>query len=287
MPSHVLRSQLRKVFPDRSDADLETSLQYMQQFRENDRPAVLQQEPFPDDERGGHLSAMKLMPNFEMAMYLAQATGSCIVTDSAARWQEIRQTAHRRARVSGIEVPALARSIDESVFAFRQNVADIFALVDVAITYKVWGRPEVRSSISRTRAGAHSSPSTSWRRSVSISKSMIRPQNRGWFDAILSARERAELDAGRPAVSTLLRLWVRKEAIVKAIGCRFSLAADALDIGLREVDVHNWRSIEVGVNGVLRSSVLLDLPGPETAALARIGGPSAHIVHTRLYLEVA
>jgi len=129
MPLHVLRSQLRKVFPDKSEADLETSLQYMQQFHEDDPLAVVQQEPFSDGERRGHLNAMKLMPNFEMAMYLAQATGSCIVTDSAARWQEILQALHRPARVSGMEVPALARSIGESVFAFPQNVADIFDLV--------------------------------------------------------------------------------------------------------------------------------------------------------------
>ncbi|MDW4741636.1 4'-phosphopantetheinyl transferase superfamily protein, partial [Escherichia coli] len=45
----------------------------------------------------------------------------------------------------------------------------------------------------------------------------------GWFDAILSDRERAEITAGCPS-AMLLRLWVRKEAIVKAIGCGFSLA---------------------------------------------------------------
>jgi hypothetical protein len=135
MPRHVLRSQMRKVFPDKSEADLETSLQHMQQFHEDDPLAVLQQEPFPDGERRGHLNAMKLMPNFEMAMYLAQATGSCIVTDSPTRWQEIQQAVHRPARVSAMEVPALARSIGESVFAFPQNAADILALAaDKAFT---------------------------------------------------------------------------------------------------------------------------------------------------------
>jgi hypothetical protein len=128
MPSHVLRSQLRNAFPGKSEADLETSLQYILQHHEDDPLAVLQQEDPSDGEKHGRLSVMKLMPNFEMAMYLAQATGSCIVTDSPSRWHEILRAVHRPVRVSGMEVPALARSISKSVFAFPQNASDIFAL---------------------------------------------------------------------------------------------------------------------------------------------------------------
>lgn len=35
---------------------------------------------------GGQLRMLKLAPNFEMAMYLAQVTGAAIVTDCALRW---------------------------------------------------------------------------------------------------------------------------------------------------------------------------------------------------------
>ena len=71
---------------------------------------------------------MKLMPNFEMAMYLAQATGASIITDSPARWQEIRLAVRRSTREHEMVLPALLGGIDESEFAFPQNVADIFSL---------------------------------------------------------------------------------------------------------------------------------------------------------------
>jgi hypothetical protein len=58
-----------------------------------------------------------------MAMYLAQATGSCIVTDSVFRWAEIRKAGGRL--YPGLA--ALARNIECAEFAFPQNVEDIAA----------------------------------------------------------------------------------------------------------------------------------------------------------------
>lgn len=77
-------------------------------------------------ENNGRLNAIKLQPNFEMAMYLAQATGASIVTDSPARWQEIRLAVHRSARACSMVLPGLARNIGALAFAFPQHLADIF-----------------------------------------------------------------------------------------------------------------------------------------------------------------
>jgi hypothetical protein len=74
------------------------------------------------------INVMKFAPNFEIAMYLAQATGSCIVTDSLFRWKEIRSAIYRRVGWSSTGLSALAHSIEGSIFAFPQNVADIEAL---------------------------------------------------------------------------------------------------------------------------------------------------------------
>jgi hypothetical protein len=82
MPPALLRSQLRKVYPGQSEEELDVSLRQMLQVQQCDRLAVLQQEPFESGETHGRLNAMKLQPNFEMAMYLAQATGASIITDS-------------------------------------------------------------------------------------------------------------------------------------------------------------------------------------------------------------
>ena len=100
----------------------------MLDFQQYDRLAVLQQEPLGSGEDHGRLNTMKLMPNFEMAMYLAQATGASIITDSPASWQEIRLAVRRSTREHEMVLPALLGGIDESEFAFPQNVADIFSL---------------------------------------------------------------------------------------------------------------------------------------------------------------
>ena len=71
---------------------------------------------------------MKLLPNFEMAMYLAQATGSSIVTDSLHRWSEINGAITPAARAPALI--ALARSVGDGAFAFPQVVDDIPALAD-------------------------------------------------------------------------------------------------------------------------------------------------------------
>jgi hypothetical protein len=128
MPPRVVRSQLRKVFPDQDEASLDEIQRDISRLQEFDPLAVLQEEPFPNGERQGYLNAMKMLPNFEMSLYLAQATGSSIVTDSPARWREMLMAVRRPARTPRPAIPALGHAIASSTFSFPQNVADILAL---------------------------------------------------------------------------------------------------------------------------------------------------------------
>jgi hypothetical protein len=121
LPRDALRSQLLKASPELDEAKLDETLSYVERFKERDPLAVLQADSFVGGEKGGQFNVLKLAPNFEMAMYLAQATGSCIVTDSAFRWIEIR-------KASGKLYPGLAtlaRNIESSEFEFLQNVEGI------------------------------------------------------------------------------------------------------------------------------------------------------------------
>jgi hypothetical protein len=99
----------------------------MELLKENDPLAVLQEDSQAGGETGGQLSMMKLAPNFEMAVYLAQATGSCIVTDSPFRWTEVKRAIRQRVGGPSPGLATLARDIECSDFAFPQNVADIAA----------------------------------------------------------------------------------------------------------------------------------------------------------------
>ena len=131
LPRVALRSQLSRASPELDEARLDETLSYVERIKEDDPLAVLQEGSYAGGEKGGQFNLMKLTPNFEMAMYLAQATGSCIVTDSAFRWREIKKAA-------GKPYPGLAplaRNIERAEFAFPQNSQDVGAFASGKTAY--------------------------------------------------------------------------------------------------------------------------------------------------------
>jgi hypothetical protein len=128
LPRDALRAQLLKASPELDDAGLEKSLRGIEPLRQHDPLAVLQEDSFAGGKEGGQFNIMKLAPNFEMAMYLAQATGACIVTDSLFRWNEVRRAIRHGPGGSYSGLAGLAQHIARSGFAFPQDVAHIRAL---------------------------------------------------------------------------------------------------------------------------------------------------------------
>jgi hypothetical protein len=141
-PQDALRSQLLKALPGLDEVQLEEALRDIEQLKERDPLAVLQKDSFAGGEKGGLLNMVKLAPNYEIAMYLAQATGACIVTDSVFRWTELKGAIRERAGgpISGLA--ALSGIIQRSEFAFPQDVADIAALASdkTFAAYPAWMR---------------------------------------------------------------------------------------------------------------------------------------------------
>lgn len=127
LPRDALRSQLLKASPGLDEVRLEQTLHHIEWLKERDPLAVLQEDSLAGGKKGGLLNMMKLAPNFEMAMYLAQATGACIVTDSFFRWTEVNRAIGQRAGGPYPGLASLARNIECSEFAFPQNVMDIAA----------------------------------------------------------------------------------------------------------------------------------------------------------------
>jgi hypothetical protein len=128
LPRDALRSELLKASPGLDEVRLEEALRYIEQLKERDPLAVLQEDSLAGGKTGGQYNLMKLAPNFEMTMYLAQATGSCIITDNLFRWTEVKRAIRQRAGGPYPGQVTLARDIEGSEFAFPQNVTDIAAL---------------------------------------------------------------------------------------------------------------------------------------------------------------
>jgi hypothetical protein len=128
LPRDALRLHLMRVSQELGEAELERTLRAIEKLKEHDPLAVLQEASPASGEKSGQYHLMKLAPNFEMAMYLAQVTGSCIVTDSLIRWEEIRRAIYQRPKSVISYLPTLAHNIGNSAFAFPQNVLDIQAM---------------------------------------------------------------------------------------------------------------------------------------------------------------
>jgi hypothetical protein len=71
----------------------------------------------------------KMSPNFEITMYLAQATGSCIVTDSVFRWRELMAAAGRGIQGAS-PLTELRAGMERAKFVFPYDVQEILVLAE-------------------------------------------------------------------------------------------------------------------------------------------------------------
>jgi hypothetical protein len=125
LPRDALRARLLKTSPDLNEASLEKLLRGIQRLRERDPLADLQEGSLGGGKDGGQLNLMKLAPNFEIAMYLAQATGACIVTDSLFRWTEVSKAILQRPEKTHYGLAVLQHHMEHSEFAFPHTVEEI------------------------------------------------------------------------------------------------------------------------------------------------------------------
>lgn len=127
IPPDAMRRDILKLNPNISEHEVDGVMFASMQMREADPLAVLQEGSMEKGEGGGQLNMFKLAPNFEMTMYLAQATGASIVTDSPFRWEEILGAIGRQDGTATPGIASLIADIKNSKFAFPQKANDIVA----------------------------------------------------------------------------------------------------------------------------------------------------------------
>lgn len=122
MPPDAMLRRLRKFELGLSDDEIEATLRVSAQMKEDDPLVVLQEGSL---EGGGQMNVSQLAPNFEIAMYLAQATGASIVTDSPFRWREVQAAIRQRYKAATPGLAQLVTDIERSTFAFPQSATDV------------------------------------------------------------------------------------------------------------------------------------------------------------------
>tara|TARA_B100000446_G_C10551526_1_gene340576 strand:- start:443 stop:1555 length:1113 start_codon:yes stop_codon:yes gene_type:complete len=71
---------------------------------------LMELQPIPTGE--GQLIMSSIAPNYEMSLFIAQVTGSVIVTDSETRWTEFEATQHREQGVANHPWSSLYGTLD-------------------------------------------------------------------------------------------------------------------------------------------------------------------------------
>lgn len=145
MPQSIWESQMRRRFPRLDAKQTADVLKHIEDRREADPLAILQQDPIAPGRDGGLLNMMSLSPNFEMALYLAQVTGSSIVTDSTVRWREIQRAIFWKEQ----RLPYLTTTLAAAPIYLPQSSEDV---LDLSETRQFAGFPKVMQELSEMAA---------------------------------------------------------------------------------------------------------------------------------------
>ncbi|SDC84248.1 Protein of unknown function [Sphingomonas sp. YR710] len=127
-PREAQEARLRKNFPHLDQTGFTELWRGLEEMKEKDSLTALQEGIFDGGQNRGQMRMMQMGPNFEMAMYLAQATGAAIVTDSAFRWQEILRAARPRVGAPPARFHGLAGRIADATFLFPDDPDRIIRL---------------------------------------------------------------------------------------------------------------------------------------------------------------
>ncbi|MBM1310354.1 DUF4238 domain-containing protein [Sulfitobacter mediterraneus] len=119
------RAMIKRTSPELSDREVSEMIKELERLKEEDPYAVLQEGAALEGVDGGQFSMFKLAPNFEMSMYVAQATGAAIVTDHPIRWKEILFTIIARGGHPVHHLNDLALEIGNSQFPLLQRYDEI------------------------------------------------------------------------------------------------------------------------------------------------------------------
>lgn len=122
LPKDYHRRVIQEVFPDFSNQQIQDTLDYIDQQREQD-PLALDQ---PAEPGGGQLMISRSGANLEMALYIAQLTGAFPYTNFRHRWQELLSVKEDLPEASRVWSP-LTKAFHDLEFKFLNHVDSQFA----------------------------------------------------------------------------------------------------------------------------------------------------------------
>lgn len=119
------RAHIKKNFPKLSEAMTKQLIITMEEKRQNDQLALLQEDLYIN---GGQINMNSMAPNFEMALFLAQITGAVLLTDSPTRWEEFNNAQAPQGILTQTSWTGLIAKIEEMNFPFNYELEAICTL---------------------------------------------------------------------------------------------------------------------------------------------------------------
>lgn len=130
MPEQAQRSTIKRAMPELEAKQVDAMIAAYRDKRQNDPLSPLQDDPIPSGKDGGLLIAQHMLPNFEMSLFIAQATGSIIVTDSPHRWCEIVAAGRMQSGRHPDALPNLRAAVEQAEHLYMGNQ---WAITDVEL----------------------------------------------------------------------------------------------------------------------------------------------------------
>lgn len=112
MPEQVKKRMIRTEFPHLKDEEIPDLIRALDARAKSD-PLVLMNGT--ESEDGSQLMLSQMSPNYELALFIAQTTGSVIVTDSETRWLEIQAAQHRQNGIASYPWKLLSDSFSDAI----------------------------------------------------------------------------------------------------------------------------------------------------------------------------
>ncbi len=123
-------SLLRRANPGISDEDVRQFQVGLVHLRENEPFVLMRDDVYEGGANGGQMTVYHNVPNFEMMLMIAQATGAFVVTDSHHRWDEMRKAAHRSGGIVLSRLPNTEANASLSALPVCEDVRPACDLLD-------------------------------------------------------------------------------------------------------------------------------------------------------------
>lgn len=117
-------AHIKNILPRLSALEIEEMIRHLEKNNLEDPLTLLQDNVY--NEKKGQFVIMNLAPNFEMSLYIAQMTGSILLTDSPFRWLEINDAQYATEGVISYPYEELSNSINNLDLMLADNLDSIY-----------------------------------------------------------------------------------------------------------------------------------------------------------------